>query len=142
MFTQDLSRMSQQPYSLEIAKIVDDIMFVFQQECRQLANQGYRSICTTAKWRDGYHREIDFGFYRFECKYIRYVQDSMTESVFLRTQEMIRTKLREAGFKDFTVEGITEGPTYPSVFIFNRSTFLKDRSKPRYKKTIKITAYW
>lgn len=144
MFVNNLSAMAGHPYSCEVNEIVREAMGIFRSKCTGVANRGGRSIVTTAQYYDGDYDERTFYFGNYGENYccLSRVPENMRESVFVRVQEQLREELRKAGFKDFMVEGITEGPIYLPLYLFGRRTLLKDKSDPQYKKYIRITASW
>lgn len=145
MFVQNLSDMADQPYSGEIELLATGIMRIFEEECKKLANQGSRSICTFAKFPSEEYtfvnHEVEFGNYGRNWM-LSNVPESMSEYFYVRTQELIRAKLRAAGFVGYAVEEVIEGPIYLNLWVCGHMTIFKDRSDPRYSKKIKITARW
>lgn len=150
MFADDLSKMAEQPYANQINsfvdKVVTDALIIFKDECTEIANRGGRSISTCMQFHDGDYDECTFTFGNKNSfilnDILKSIPQSMHESLYKRIQDQLRIKINNSGFKDFTVEVVTEGPFYEPLYTWGRRGLLRDKSNPKYRSHFRITASW
>ena len=144
MFADQLSKMSNLPYSHEIENIVMHALFTFKSQCSHIANKGGKSIETFLQGDHGYDygdMPLDFGDVHFLSP-LKRIPENLLPSVLENVINLFAEELEKGGFKNINVQIVLEGPFYDNKFIFGRKSIFKDKSNPKYSKKIKISASW